>query len=73
MTVTIQLDERDTNLFTGFASAKGMTVTELAKEALFRIVEDTFDIVDIEEILAEDDGVRHTLGDVARELGIEYV
>ena len=73
MTVTIQLDEQDTNLFTGFARANAMTISEFFKESAFRMVEDAYDVADAKEILAETGETYLTPEEVAKELGFDNV
>jgi len=70
MTVSIRLNEADSQLFKSYAEAHGLTMTDLIRESVLERIETEHDIAELREILAEPNRKRYTHAEVKAELGL---
>lgn len=63
-TLTIRLPEEEKRLISDYASAFGISVSELARRSVMERIEDEIDARDLLEAIKEDDGTRYTMAEV---------
>jgi uncharacterized protein (DUF1778 family) len=63
-TLTIRLPEEEKRLISDYASAFGISVSELARRSVMEKIENEIDTRDLLEAIEEDDGERYSMTDV---------
>ena len=69
-TMTMRLDETDAEVVRKYAEFEGKTISDFVRDAVFEKIEDQQDLTTLREILAVDNGVRHSHEQVLAELGL---
>lgn len=71
MTISLRLNDNESQLFKSYASLNGMTVSELIRKAVLERIEDEYDLATYEKAMAEyrENPDTYTLDEVERELG----
>ncbi len=69
-TMTMRLDETDAEIVRKYAEFEGKTISDFVRDAVFEKIEDQQDLTTLREILAVDNGVRHSHEQVLAELGL---
>ncbi|EFK55380.1 DUF6290 family protein [Corynebacterium genitalium ATCC 33030] len=67
-TMTIRMNAEDAELVRKFASFSGVTISDFARSAILEKIEDTYDLQELREAIADDSGERFTIDDVLTEL-----
>ena len=72
MTVSLRLNEDDTNLIKSYAKMKGLTISELFRKSVLEKIEDELDLKTYEKAMEEykDTPVTYSLEEVAKELDL---
>lgn len=72
MTITLRLDDDDAALFKNCAEAKGLTVSELARQSVIGRIEDEYDLKAYGKAMAayRANPVTHSLDEVERDLDL---
>lgn len=72
MTVSLRLNEDDTNLIKSYAKMKGLTISELFRKSVLEKIEDELDLKAYEKAMEEykDTPVTYSLEEVAKELDL---
>ena len=72
MTVSLRLNNADSELIKSYADMNGMTVSELMRRAVLERIEDEFDLKAYEEAMAEykANPITYSLEDVIKELDL---
>ena len=72
MTVSLRLNEDDTNLIKSYAKMKGLTISELFRKSVLEKIEDELDLKAYEKAMAEykANPVTYSLEEVAKELDL---
>ncbi len=72
MTISLRLNEADSELLKNYAKMKMMTVSEVIRQAVMRQIEDEYDLQVYERALEEyrKRPVVHSLDDVEQDLGL---
>lgn len=73
MTISLRLNDRDSELIKRFAEMQGMSVSELVRRSVISKIEDEYDLKLYNEALAEyrKDPKTYSLDEVERELAAE--
>ena len=69
-TMTMRLDETDAEIVRKYAEFEGKTISDFVRDAVFEKIEDQQGLTTLREILAVDNGVRHSHEQVLAELGL---
>lgn len=72
MTISIRLNDEDTELIKSYAALNGITVSELVREAVLERIEDEYDLKAYEAAMAEykKNPTTYTLSEIERELDL---
>ena len=72
MTVSLRLDEDDTNLIKFYTKMKGLTISELFRKSVLEKIEDELDLKAYEKAMEEykDTPVTYSLEEVVKELDL---
>lgn len=72
MTVSLRLNDEDSEIIRAYASMNGISMSELFRKAVLEHIEDELDIKAYEEAMAEyrADPVTYSLEEVAKELDL---
>ena len=72
MTISVRLNDRDTELFKKYAEMHGMSVSDMVRRAVIERIEDEFDLQCYYKAMEEyeKDPVTYTLDEVKEELGL---
>lgn len=73
MTISLRLNDQDTALFKKYASLKGLTVSEMIRQAVLAQLEDEYDLHIYEQAMAnfKKQPTTYTLAEVEKELGLK--
>lgn len=73
MTVSLRLNDEDTNLIKAYAELNGITVSELFRRSVIERIEDEFDLKSYEKTMAEykENPVTYSHEEVAKMLDLE--
>lgn len=73
MTISIRLNEQDTNLIKNFAALHGISVSELVRQSVLERIEDEIDIQSYQQAMEEyrANPVTYTLDEVCEEFGLK--
>lgn len=72
MTISLRLNERDTELIKSYAALQNVSVSEVIRRIVLEHIEDEYDLKEYEKALAEyrANPVTYSLDDVEKELGL---
>lgn len=72
MTISLRLNEQDTELIKSYAALQNISVSELIRRIVLERIEDEYDLKEYEKALAEykANPVTYSLDEVERELGL---
>ena len=72
MTISVRLNDRDTELFKKYAEMHGMSVSDMVRRAVMERIEDEFDLQCYYKAMEEykKNPVTYTLDEVKEELGL---
>lgn len=75
MSISLRLNEVDTNIIKSYASMRGLSVSELIRRIVMEHIEEEFDLKEYEKAYAEykKDPVTYTLDEVIEELDLAWV
>ncbi|MEY8462472.1 DUF6290 family protein [Streptococcus merionis] len=68
MTITLQITEKD-KFIQDYIDENNIDTNQLTIAEFFELVEDAQDLYELRKAKAEDNGVRYTMEEVAKELG----
>ncbi|MFA6880033.1 MAG: DUF6290 family protein [Bacteroidales bacterium] len=73
MTISLRLNDNETELFKKFAAMRGITVSELIRQSVLERIEDEYDLKAYKKALAayKKNPVSYSLDDVEIELGLK--
>ncbi|WP_175956970.1 type II toxin-antitoxin system RelB family antitoxin [Schaalia sp. Marseille-Q2122] len=67
-TMTIRMNTDDAELVRKFAEFEGMTISDFARSAILEKIEDSYDLEELRQAIAEDQGERFSIDEVLEEL-----
>ena len=67
-TMTVRMNEQDAELVRKFAQFEGVTISDFARTAILEKIEDSYDLQELREAIAQDTGERFTIDEVLTEL-----
>ena len=67
-TMTVRMNEQDAELVRKFAQFEGVTISNFARTAILEKIEDSYDLQELREAIAQDAGERFTIDEVLTEL-----
>ena len=67
-TMTVRMSEQDAELVRKFAQFEGVTISDFARTAILEKIEDSYDLQELREAIAQDAGERFTIDEVLTEL-----
>lgn len=67
-TMTVRMNEQDAELVRKFAQFEGVTISNFARTAILEKIEDSYDLQELREAIAQDTGERFTIDEVLTEL-----
>ena len=67
-TVTIRMSEDDAALVRKFAAFEGVTISDFARAAILERIEDSYDLKELRQAIADDGGERFSIDQVLEEL-----
>lgn len=72
MSISLRLNDVDTDIIKSYASMRGMTVSELIRRIVMDHIEEEFDLKEYEKVYAEykKDPITYTLDDVIKDLDL---
>lgn len=72
MTISLRLNEQDTELIKSYAALQNVSVSELIRRIVLERIEDEYDLKEYEKALAEykANPITYSLDDVEKELGL---
>lgn len=72
MTISLRLNEQDTELIKSYAALQNVSVSEVIRRIVLEHIEDEYDLKEYEKALAEyrANPVTYSLDDVEKELGL---
>lgn len=67
-TMTVRMNEQDAELVRKFAEFQGLTISDFARSAILEKIEDSYDLQELRDAIAHDDGERFTIDEILGEL-----
>lgn len=67
-TMTIRMNAEDAELVRKFAEFEGMTISDFARSAILEKIEDSYDLEELRQAIAEDQGERFSINEILEEL-----
>ncbi|MBM7796848.1 uncharacterized protein (DUF1778 family) [Pseudoglutamicibacter cumminsii] len=67
-TMTIRMNEDDAELVRKFARFEGVTISDFARVAILEKIEDSYDLAELREAIAQDSGERFSIDEILDEL-----
>lgn len=67
-TMTMRMNEQDAELVRKFAEFQGLTISDFARSAILEKIEDSYDLQELRDAIAHDDGERFTIDEILGEL-----
>ena len=73
MTISLRLNDNETELFKKYAAMRGLSVSELIRQSVLERIEDEYDLKAYKKALAayKKNPVSYSLDDVEKELGLK--
>ncbi|CAK8054491.1 type II toxin-antitoxin system RelB family antitoxin [Eupransor demetentiae] len=69
-TMTLRIDDHDSELIKKFAQIHNLSISDFARQAMLGKIEDEYDLKELREAIATDDGTRFSMDEVHDELGL---
>ncbi|WP_239541856.1 type II toxin-antitoxin system RelB family antitoxin [Pseudoglutamicibacter cumminsii] len=66
--MTIRMNEDDAELVRKFARFEGVTISDFARVAILEKIEDSYDLAELREAIAQDSGERFSIDEILDEL-----
>ena len=63
-TMTIRMNEQDAELIRKFARFEGVTISDFAHAAILEKIEDSYDLQELREAIAQDSGERFSIDEI---------
>lgn len=67
-TMTVRMDEEDAELVRKFAKFEGVTISDFARAAILEKIEDSYDLQELRDAIAQDSGERFDIDTMLTEL-----
>lgn len=67
-TMTVRMSDEDAALVRKYADFEGITISDFARSAILEKIEDSYDLQELREAIAEDNGERFSIDEVLEEL-----
>ena len=67
-TMTIRMNEQDAELVRKFARFEGVTISDFARAAILEKIEDSYDLQELREAIAQDSGERFSIDEILDDL-----
>ncbi len=67
-TMTVRMNEQDAELVRKFAQFQGVTISDFARTAILEKIEDSYDLQELRQAIAQDTGERFSIDEVLTEL-----
>ena len=67
-TMTVRMSEQDAELVRRFAKFEGVTISDFARTAILERIEDSYDLHELREAIAQDSGERYSIDEVLTDL-----
>lgn len=67
-TMTVRMSNEDAALVRKYADFEGITISDFARSAILEKIEDSYDLQELREAIAEDTGERFSVDEVLEEL-----
>lgn len=67
-TMTVRMNEEDAELVRKFAQFEGVTISDFARTAILEKIEDSCDLQELREAIAQDSGERFSIDEIISEL-----
>ncbi|KXZ58798.1 MULTISPECIES: type II toxin-antitoxin system RelB family antitoxin [Brevibacterium] len=67
-TMTVRMSDEDAALVRKYADFEGITISDFARSAILEKIEDSYDLQELREAIAEDTGERFSIDEVLEEL-----
>lgn len=67
-TMTVRMSERDAELVRKFAQFEGVTISDFARTAILEKIEDSYDLQELREAIAQDTGERFGIDEILADL-----
>ena len=67
-TMTVRMNEQDAELVRKFAQFEGVTISDFARTAILEKIEDSYDLQELRQAIAQDTGERFSIDEVLTEL-----
>ncbi len=67
-TMTIRMNAEDAELVRKFAEFEGMTISDFARSAILEKIEDSYDLEELRQAIAEDQGERFSINEILEDL-----
>ncbi|VEI13075.1 type II toxin-antitoxin system RelB family antitoxin [Trueperella bialowiezensis] len=67
-TMTVRMSEQDAELVRRFAQFEGVTISDFVRNAILEKIEDAYDLQELREAIAQDNGERFSIDEVLSEL-----
>lgn len=68
-TMTVRMNDQDAELVRKFAQFEGVTISDFARTAILEKIEDSYDLQELREAIAQDSGERFSIDEIITELG----
>ena len=67
-TMTVRMSEQDAELVRKFAQFEGVTISDFARTAILEKIEDSYDLQELRQAIAQDTGEHFTIDEILTEL-----
>lgn len=67
-TMTVRMNDEDAELVRKFAQFEGVTISDFARTAILEKIEDSYDLQELREAIAQDSGERFSIDEIISEL-----
>lgn len=67
-TMTVRMNAEDAELVRKFAKFEGVTISEFARTAILEKIEDSYDLQELREAIAQDSGERYSIDEILDDL-----
>lgn len=66
--MTVRMNEQDAELVRKYAQFEGVTISDFARTAILEKIEDSYDLQELRQAIAQDTGERFTIDEILTEL-----
>ena len=67
-TMTVRMNKQDAELVRKFAQFEGVTISDFARTAILEKIEDSYDLQELRQAIAQDTGEHFTIDEILTEL-----